>query len=278
MIRNFYCGLDINLFPSEIFFTFLFPQPHPFEYLLEAHYPFAQHYVVLFDFFIVLSNRCITFAKMGKTKDVKVGKKGDTKVKTTLTAKPILPPNKSNKQIAKVNGKTKTKPVVKAPSPSPEASSSEEESGSGESESEAEVKPVVKTNGKANGVAKKAEVDSSDSESSSSESSSEEEDSDSSDDDSDDDANTSSKKAAESSGSDSDSSEEDSDAESDAEAAPVAAVAKKAVETGKAVVNGAAKAVVKATVSSHCITSFSSIILTIAGDRGLRFFRLQRGR
>jgi hypothetical protein len=205
----------------------------------------------------------ISIETMAKTKEqsksgnrVKSEVKHLSKVKDAAVTKPSQTPIAKSKQIAKdvaskaVNGKKADKKSKKVTPPSSDEESDEEstESASSESDSEAEVeakKPVAATNGKTNGngVVKKQEVDSSDSSDSSSTSDSEASGSDSSDDE---------KSAAEDSD-DSDDSDA-SNAESD-EAAPVAAVAKnvvtKTVEAGKAAVNGAAKAVAKATVSTH---------------------------
>lgn len=195
---------------------------------------------------------------MAKTKEqsksgskVKSEVKPLSKVQNVAVTKPSQTPIIKSKQVAKdvpskaMNGKADKKSKKVTPPSSDEESDEESaESASSEDESEAEAvvkKPVAATNGKANGNGKlkKKEVDTSDS-SSSSASDSEASDSDSSGDE---------KSASEDSDDSKDS--DASDAESEAPA-PVAAVAKnavkKTVEAGKAAVNGAAKAVAKATV------------------------------
>merc|ERR1712225_233671 len=190
---------------------------------------------------------------MAKTKDSETSSKSKAEVKPTKAVKnasvtkPSQTPKAQSKAIAKetaskVNGKKAPKPVVKAATPS-DSESSDSDSAS-DSESEAEVKKPV-ANGNANGAAKK-EVDSSDSSSSDADSDS----SDSSEDDDDSEADSDSSKSA--AASDSDDSDSASDSDSEEESKPVAVakdVAKKAATTGKAAVNGAAKAVAKATES-----------------------------
>jgi nucleolin len=200
----------------------------------------------------------ISTETMAKTKEqsksgskVKSEVKPLSKVQNVAVTKPSQTPITKSKQVAKdvpskaMNGKADKKSKKVTPPSSDEESDEESaESASSEDESEAEAvvkKPVAATNGKANGNGKlkKKEVDTSDS-SSSSASDSEASDSDSSGDE---------KSASEDSDDSNDS--DASDAESEAPA-PVAAVAKnavkKTVEAGKAAVNGAAKAVAKATV------------------------------
>lgn len=169
---------------------------------------------------------------MGKSKEIKSASKAKTEVATLKSVKNASVTKSSQKPAAKAKATAKetaakvSKKSKKAATPS---SDSEDDSASDSSDSESEEEaPAKKTNGKVNGktngAAKKVEAESSD------------ESSDSSEDE---------KKpvaATEDSG-DSDSSD------SDEEAAPVAAVAKKVVDAGKAAVNGAAKAVAKATVS-----------------------------
>merc|ERR1712225_10389 len=179
---------------------------------------------------------------MAKTKDSKTSSKSKAEVKPTKAVKnasvtkPSQTPKAQSKAIAKetaskVNGKKAPKPVVKAATPS-DSESSDSDSAS-DSESEAEVKKPVangKANGKTNGAAKKE--------------------ADSSEDDDDSEADSDSSKSA--AASDSDDSDSASDSDSEEESKPVAVakdVAKKAATTGKAAVNGAAKAVAKATES-----------------------------
>lgn len=197
---------------------------------------------------------------MAKTKESKTSKvKSEVKplstVKNASVTKPSQTPNAKSKQIAKetatkINGKKVPKPVVKEATPSSDSDSESEansESGSGsddsesESDSEVEVKKTAATNGKVNGKVNgktnggaKKEVDTSDS-------------SDSSDDDSEaSDSDSASEKSA--AASDSDDSES-SKSEDEKPATVVKEIANKAVSAGKSAVNGAAKAVAKATVS-----------------------------
>ncbi|KAH7354655.1 putative nuclear localization sequence-binding protein [Rhexocercosporidium sp. MPI-PUGE-AT-0058] len=190
---------------------------------------------------------------MAKTKDSKTSSKSKAEVKPTKAVKnasvtkPSQTPKAQSKAIAKetaakVNGKKAPKPVVKAATPSESESSDSDSASDSESEAEVEVKKPVangKVNGKTNGAAKK-EVDSS-SDSSDSDSSA------SSDDEDDSEADSDSQKSASDSG-DSDSAS-DSEEEESKPVAVVKEVAKKAANTGKAAVNGAAKAVAKATES-----------------------------
>ncbi|KAH7398075.1 putative nuclear localization sequence-binding protein [Cadophora sp. MPI-SDFR-AT-0126] len=199
---------------------------------------------------------------MAKTKDTKTSSKSKAEVKPTKAVKnasvtkPSQTPKAQSKAIAKetaskINGKKAPKAVVKAPTPSESESSDSDSDSASESESEAEVKKPVangKANGKTNGVAKK-EVDSSSDSSSDADSDS----SDSSEDGDDSEADSDSPKSAAASDSDDSDSASDSDSDSEEESKPAAVVkevAKKAATTGKAAVNGAAKAVAKATEES----------------------------
>ncbi len=224
---------------------------------------------------------------MAKTKNPKTGSKVQSevtplsKVKNASVTKPSQTPIAKSKQIAKevaskaVNGKKvdmKTKKATPPPSSdeesdeeSAESASSENES---ESESEAEVetkKPAAAVNGKANGTSKvkKGEVDTSDSSDSSSASDSEASDSDSSDD----------EKSATEDSDHSDASESENEV-----AAPVAVAAKnavkKTVDAGKAAVNGAAKAVAKATVSIHGLFMPSIMFANVRLTRRLLMRRI----
>jgi hypothetical protein len=208
-------------------------------------------------------------SKMSKVKASKTDKKSKSDVKSlsavkgASVTKPSQTPAAKSKQIAKdtatkVNGKKSSKPVVKEASPSSSEADSDSESeddksaasgpDSDSSDSETEVaKPV--TNGKTNGHVAKKEVHDSSSDSSSSSDESESSDGDS---DSGSEASDSDSASEQSAAAASDSEDSSSDSDSDEEAAPVKVakdVTKKAVESTKAVVNGTAKAVAKATVS-----------------------------
>merc|ERR1711939_1162312 len=231
----------------------LFHSPQPLSTPLHS-----QIFEAFFEYHYLQSSTILyTPITMAKTKDSKTSSKSKAEVKPTKAVKnasvtkPSQTPKAQSKAIAKetaskVNGKKAPKPVVKAATPS-DSESSDSDSAS-DSESEAEVKKPVangKANGKTNGAAKK-EVDSSDSSSSDADSDS----SDSSEDDDDSEADSDSSKSA--AASDSDDSDSASDSDSEEESKPVAVakdVAKKAATTGKAAVNGAAKAVAKATES-----------------------------
>lgn len=195
-----------------------------------------------------------TTANMGKSKDVKTGSKASkAEVNTLLHVKSgkITKPYKQAKPATKVATKEvapskKEKKSKKAPTPSEssESESESEESSSSSSESEEEAKPVK--------AAAKKEVTTS-SESSDSSSSSDED--------------------AASSGSDSDNNKSDSSSESgsdssDSSESEEETVPAKAVKAAKAVVNGAAKVVAKATVRSHCDKISKNQMLTFSQESG----------
>merc|ERR1712093_743497 len=187
----------------------LFHSPQPLSTPLHS-----QIFEAFFEYHYLQSSTILyTPITMAKTKDSKTSSKSKAEVKPTKAVK--------NASVTK-------------PSQTPKA------------QSKAIAKETAsKVNGKNNGAAKK-EVDSSDSSSSDADSDS----SDSSEDDDDFEADSDSSKSA--AASDSDDSDSASDSDSEEESKPVAVakdVAKKATTTGKAAVNGAAKAVAKATES-----------------------------
>ena len=198
---------------------------------------------------------------MAKSKAPKTDSKSNaevqslSKVKNSSITKPSQTPNAKSKQIAKATaGKINGNPKKAA---TPSASGSESDSDASESEDEV-AKPV--TNGKTNGNGVTKEVDTSDS-SDSSESGSDASDSDVSDEE------KVVASASDDSASESDS-ESESESESEDEVAPVAVakdVVMKAVDAGKSAVNGAAKAVAKATASglSHLREFYPNRILGI---------------
>ena len=192
---------------------------------------------------------------MGKSKDVKTGSKASKAEVNTLLHRvksgKITKPHNQAKPATKVATKEvapskKEKKSKKAPTPSEssESESESEESSSSSSESEEEAKPVK--------AAAKKEV------TTSSESS---------------DSSISSNKDAASSGSDSDSDKSDSSSESgsdssDSSESEEETVPAKAVKAAKAVVNGAAKVVAKATVRLHCDETCKNYMLTFSQESG----------
>lgn len=191
---------------------------------------------------------------MGKSKDVKTGSKASKAEVNTLLHRvksgKITKPYNQAKPATKVATKEvapskKEKKSKKAPTPSEssESESESEESSSSSSESEEEAKPVK--------AAAKKEVTTS-SESSDS-SSSDDEDAASPVSDSDNDKSDSSESGSDSSDS----------SESEEETVPA-----KAVKAAKAVVNGAAKVVAKATVRLHCDKTSKNQMLTFLQESG----------
>lgn len=186
---------------------------------------------------------------MGKSKDVKTGSKASKAEVNTLhrvKSGKITKPYNQAPAVTKVTikeakpSKKESKKSKKAPTPS-ESSESESESGeSSSSESEEEAKPVK--------AAAKAEVKTTTSEST---------DSSSSEDDN----------ASSGSDSDSDKSESGSDS-SDSSDSEEETVPAKAVKAAKAVVNGAAKVVAKATVRLHCDRFCKNHMLTFIQESG----------
>lgn len=189
---------------------------------------------------------------MGKSKDVKTGSKASKaevntlhRVKSGKITKPYNQAKPATKVATKeVAPSKKEKKSKKAPTPSEssESESESEESSSSSSESEEEAKPVK--------AAAKKEVTIS---SESSDSPSNSEDAASSGSNSDNDKSDSSESGSDSSDS----------SESEEETVPA-----KAVKAAKAVVNGAAKVVAKATVRDHCDATCKNYMLTIIQESG----------
>lgn len=185
---------------------------------------------------------------MGKSKDVKTGSKASKaevntlhRVKSGKITKPYNQAPVVTKIVTKEikPSKKESKKSKKAPTPSESSDSESESEEASSSESEEEAKPVK--------AAAKAEVKTApeSSDSSSSE---------------DDDA---------SSGSDSDSDKSESGSDSsDSSDSEEETVPAKAVKAAKAVVNGAAKVVAKATVRLHCDRSYKNHMLTLIQASG----------